>query len=201
MANQKMQDLKKTERDSRRKIILDSALDLFAIKDFRSVTVREIAKHAGVSIGTIYNYYPNLTGLFLDVFLNSAEEITHRFDDMSRKELPTLEQLCEFYITFLNDNMTFYQMMSHFMLAGELSSEAIQKLDEIMRELMNRIEKTLVSAGMQTNSRITAHALFSALNGIMISYARYPGKSDDDIRRHTVRVAKVISGIFETSTH
>ncbi len=201
MANQKIQELKKSERDSRRKIILDSALDLFAIKDFRSVTVREIARHAGVSIGTIYNYYPNLTELFLDVFLNSAEEITHQFDNMSRKEPPTLEQLCEFYITFLNDNMTFYQMMSHFMLAGELSSDATQKLDEIMRELMNRMEKTLVSAGIQTDSRITAHALFSALNGIMISYARYPGKSDDDIRHHTLRVAKVISGIFETSAH
>jgi AcrR family transcriptional regulator len=201
LANKKIQDLKKIERDSRRKIILDSALDLFAIKDFRSVTVREIAKHAGVSIGTIYNYYPNLTELFLDVFLNSAAEITQRFDDMSRKAPPTLEQLCIFYITFLNDNMTFYQMMSHFMLAGELSSEATQKLDEIMRELMNRMEETLVSAGIQTNSRITAHALFSALNGIMISYARYPGKSDDDIRRHTLRVAKVISEIFETSTH
>ncbi len=201
LANQKIQDLKKTERDSRRKIILESALDLFAIKDFRSVTVREIAKHAGVSIGTIYNYYPNLTELFLDVFLNSAEEITHQFDNMSQKEPPTLEQLCEFYITFLNDNMTFYQMMSHFMLAGELSSKATQKLDEIMRELMNRMEKTLVSAGIQTNSRITAHALFSALNGIMISYARYPGKSDDDIRHHTLRVAKVISSIFETSAH
>lgn len=196
-----MQDLKKSERDSRRKIILDSALDLFAIKDFRSVTVREIAKHAGVSIGTIYNYYPNLTELFLDVFLNSAEEITRRFDNMSRNEPPTLEQLCEFYITFLNDNMTFYQMMSHFMLGGELSYEATQKLDEIMRELMNRMEKTLVSAGIQANSRITAHALFSALNGIMISYARYPGKSDAEIRCHTLRVAKVISGIFETNAH
>lgn len=201
LANQKMQDLKKSERDSRRKIILDSALDLFAIKDFRSVTVREIAKHAGVSIGTIYNYYPNLTELFLDVFLNSAEEITRRFDNMSRKELPSLEQLCEFYITFLNDNMTFYQMMSHFMLAGQPSTEATQKLDEIMRELMNRMEKTIVSAGIQTNSRIIAHSLFSALNGIMISYAHYPGKSDDDIRHHTLRVAKVISGIFEASAH
>jgi AcrR family transcriptional regulator len=201
LANQKIQDLKKSERDSRRKIILDSALDLFAIKDFRSVTVREIAKHAGVSIGTIYNYYPNLTELFLDVFLNSAKEITRQFDNMSRKESPTLEQLCKFYITFLNDNMTFYQMMSHFMLAGELSSEATQRLDEIMRELMNHMEKTLISAGIQTNSRITAHALFSALNGIMISYARYPGKSDEDIRRHTLRVAKVISGIFKISAH
>jgi AcrR family transcriptional regulator len=195
----KLENLKQIERDSRRKIILDAALSLFAIKDFRSVTVREIAKHAGVSIGTIYNYYPNLMELFLDVFLNSAEEITHILNKMSEKASPTLEQLCEFYITYLNDNMTFYQMMSHFMLGGELSYDATRKLDKKMKELMNRMEMALLASGRKSNTRITAHALFSALNGIMISYARYPGKTDDDIRRHTLRLASVIAGVFKTT--
>jgi AcrR family transcriptional regulator len=194
-----MQDLKKIERDSRRKIILNSALDLFAIKDFRSVTVREIAKHAGVSIGTIYNYYPNLMELFLDVFIDSTEEITRMLDELGKKRPPSLEQLCKFYITYLNDNMTFYQMMSHLMLGGELSYDATQKLDEKMKELINRMEMALFASGRQSNSRITAHALFSALNGIMISYARYPGKTDDDIRRHTLRLASVIAGVFSTT--
>lgn len=195
----KLEDLKQIERNSRRKIILDSALDLFAVKDFRSVTVREIARHAGISIGTIYNYYPNLMELFLDVFLNSTEEITRSLDDMGKDKPLSLEQVCEFYITYLNDNMTFYQMMSHFMLGGELSDNAAQKLSKKMKELMDRIETALIAGGRQTNSRLTAHALFSALNGIMISYARYPGKSDDDIRRHTLRVAKIIAGVFNDS--
>ncbi len=195
----KLEDLKQIERDSRRKIILDAALELFAVKDFRSVTVREIARHAGVSVGTIYNYYPNLTELFLDVFLNSAAEITRMLDAMNLKNAPSLKQLCEFYITYLNDNMTFYQMMSHFMLGGELSPYATPKLDEIMKALMNRMEKAILSAGIQSNSRLTAHALFSALNGIMISYARYPGKNDADIRRHTLRLADIIAVIFQTS--
>jgi AcrR family transcriptional regulator len=200
LVKQRLADLKQIERDSRRQIILDAALELFAIKDFRSVTSREIARHAGVSIGTIYNYYPNLMELFLDVFLNSTEEITRMFDTIGKVKPVSLEQLCEFYITYLNDNMTFYQMMSHFMLGGELSHDATQKLDETMKELMNRMESALIGAGIQANSRLTAHALFSALNGIMISYARYPGKSDADIRHHTLRLAKVITDIFKTSS-
>jgi len=200
LANKRIQDLKENERDSRRKIILDAALSLFAIKDFRSVTVREIAKHAGVSIGTIYNYYPNLMELFLDVFLDSTEEITHMLDKLGKEKPPSLEQLCKFYITYLNDNMTFYQMMSHFMLGGDLSINATQKLDNKMKELMNRMEIALLASGHQSNPRITAHALFSALNGIMISYARYPGKTDNDIRRHTLRLASVIADVFTTTT-
>ena len=199
MANTKLQTLKQTERDSRRQIILDAALTLFAARDFRSVTVREIAKQAGISIGTIYNYYSNLTELFLDVFLNSAEEITQLLDQLSDQKPAPLETICELYIGFLNDNMTFYQMMSHFMLGGDLSPDATQKLDTQMKELMNRLETALIAAGLDKNTRIIAHALFSALNGIMISYARYPGKTDADIRRHTLRLAKTIAGIFKSN--
>ena len=196
MPKNKLQSLKKIERNSRRKMILDAALTLFAIKDFQSVTVREIAKEAGVSIGTIYNYYPNLTELFLGVFLECAQEMTQILDNMNKDAPPSLEKLCEFYITYLNENMTFYQMMSHFMLGGEMSTQATQKLDAHMTELMNRIEAAVIGTGIKNNSRLTAHALFSALNGIMISYARYPGKTDDDIRRHTVRLAGIIADIF-----
>jgi len=196
----RLADLKQMERNTRRHIILDAALTLFAEKDFKSVTVREIARQAGVSIGTIYNYYPNLTELFLDVFLTSAEEITRLLNLTAPKSPPDLEKVCEVYITYLNDNMTFYQMMSHFMLGGDLSADATRKLDDIMKALMDRIEAALAAAGIRENLRLTAHALFSALNGIMISYARYPGKSDDDIRRHTLRLAKIIARVFKTAS-
>lgn len=200
MPKNKLQSLKEIERDSRRKLILDAALTLFAIKDFRSVTVREIAKEAGVSIGTIYNYYPNLSELFLGVFLECAQEMTQHLDELNRDSSPSLEELSEFYITYLNENMTFYQMMSHFMLGGEMSTKANKKLDEHMSQLMDRIENAVLGAGIKNDSRLTAHALFSALNGIMISYARYPGKTDDDILRHTLRLAGIIAGVFSRNS-
>ena len=62
--------------------------------------------------------------------------------------------------------------------------------------MMTRLEAALILAGIKTDSRITAHALFSALNGIMISYARYPGRSDEDIRRHTLRLSEIIADVF-----
>lgn len=201
MPKNNLQSLKKNERDSRRKLILDAALTLFAVKDFQSVTVREIAKQAGVSIGTIYNYYPSLSELFLGVFIKCIQEITRILDDMNKDNVPAIEELCTSYISYLNENMTFYQMMSHFMLGGDMSKKAIKKLDLHMKQLMNRIEDAIHGAGIKNNSRLTAHALFSALNGIMISYARYPGKTDDEIRRHTLRLAGIIAGVFSQTEH
>ncbi len=191
-------EIKQNERETRRRLILAAAQKLFAEKDFRSVTVREIAKAAEVSIGTIYNYYANLDELFFDVFLEGTEQITELLaTEKQRKQSCSLARLCEVYIGYLNENMTFYQMMGHFMLGGKLSAEGTEKLNLVMRGLMDRVQAIIVAAGVKGETRLVAHALFSALNGIMISYAQYPGRSRDEVRRHTQRLAKVIAECFE----
>jgi AcrR family transcriptional regulator len=193
-------EIKQNERKTRRRLILAAAQKLFAEKDFRSVTVREIAKAAEVSIGTIYNYYANLDELFFDVFVEGIEQITALLEKEKRKNQPcSLARLCEVYIGYLNENMTFYQMMGHFMLGGKLSAEGTEKLNLVMRGLMDRVQAIIVAAGVKGETRLTAHALFSALNGIMISYAQYPDRSRGEIRRHTQRLARIIAGCFEQS--
>jgi len=189
--------LREREREVRRELILSAARKLFAEKDFRSVTVRHIAKEAGVSPGTIYRYYENLDGLFLDVFFAGAREIIERLDEeYEKKSGSSLLRFCEIYISYLNENMTFYQMMSHFMLGGKLAPEAIDRLNPIMRELMDRVETIVKEAGLQGETRLVSHALFSSLNGIMISYAQYPGRSLDEIQRHTLRLSRIVAALF-----
>ena len=197
MFNQKLAQLKESERDARRKLILDSACSLFSKKDFRKVNVREIAAEAGVSVGTIYNYYADLDELFLDVFLKNAEEITCLLKKESSDGLPSLENLCEIYITYLNRNMTFYQMMGHFMLGGKLSAEATEKLNQMMRILMDSIEATLKAQGVHGDTRSLSHALFSALNGIMISYAGYPGRDIEKVETYTRKLGGIVADIFK----
>ncbi|MEW6112165.1 MAG: TetR/AcrR family transcriptional regulator [Thermodesulfobacteriota bacterium] len=191
-------EIKQQERETRRRLILAAAQRLFAEKDFRCVTVREIAKTAEVSIGTIYNYYANLDDLLFDVFLKGSEEITERLEVERQRDQPcSLDRLCEIYIEYLNENMTFYQMIGHFMLGGILASGATEKLNLVMRALMERIDAILIAEGVKSETRLHSHALFSALNGIMISYARYPGRSRDEIRSHTKRLARLIARRFK----
>ena len=190
--------LKEAQRVARRELILSAAQDLFAERDFRSVTAREIARRAGVSPGTLYLYYKTLDELFLDVFFAGAEEITGRLDRALRgKGGCSVVRFCTLYVDFLNTHMTFYQMMGHFMLGGNLTAQATERLDPVMRELLDCVEQVLPKLRSQEARRLTAHALFSALNGIMISYARYPGRSAEETRRHTLRLAEIIARRFE----
>lgn len=190
--------LREKEKEARRELILSAARKLFAEKDFRSVTVREIAKAVEMSPGTIYRYYENLDDLFLDVFFAGAMDLTAVVDaEWEKGSGCSLKRFCEIYVGYLNENMSFYQMMGHFMLGGKLSPEATKRLNPIMRELMNRIEGIVRAADLERETRLVAHALFSALNGVMISYARYPGRSLEEIRRHTLRLAVLVAECFE----
>jgi AcrR family transcriptional regulator len=194
-------DLRDKEREARRALILAAAQKLFADRDFTSVTAREVARAAGVSPGTIYRYYENMDDLFLDVFFVGAQDIAAIIK--AECTLPggcSIRRFCELYVGFLNDNITYYQMMSHFMLGGRLSDAAIGRLNPVMRHLMDLIEQVIREARIDGDTRAVSQALFSSLNGIMISYAKYPGRTLEEIRHHTLRLAGVVAGFFGGET-
>lgn len=192
-----LKQLKEKERAVRRELILSAAQALFSEKDFRQVTVREIAKKAEVSLGTIYNYYRNINDLFVDVFLVHVDRMRELLDEEKQKlGRCSIARLCEIQVGYLNEHMTFYQMMSHFMLGDALPSENAERIDPIIRSLFERIDQILLSEGHTEDIRLKSQALFAAMNGMMISYARYPGRSLDEIRTHTLRLARIIADQF-----
>jgi AcrR family transcriptional regulator len=192
-----LKQLREKERGVRREMIISAAQTLFAESDFRKVTAREIAKTAGVSPGTIYRYYKNMDDLFLDVFLIHASEISSLIDlEFEKEQQCSVQRYCEIQVTYLNENMSFYQMMSHFMLSGELPSETSSKMDPVMRRLLDLLERVLKDSGIRENTRLSAHALFSAVNGTMISYARYPGRDLQEVKTHTLKLARIIADRF-----
>lgn len=196
-----LRELREKEREVRRDLILSAAQSLFSEKDFRQVTVREIAKRAQVSPGTIYRYYRNINDLFVDIFLDHIDNISMLVDlEFENNGSCSVVRLCEIHVDYLNKHMTFYQMMSHFMLGDALPSDNAEKIDPIMRSLFDRTEQILRSEGHEEDVRIKAHALFSAMNGTMISYARYPGRSLEDVRTHTMRLARIIAEQFSMSS-
>ncbi len=188
-------DLKHQERENRRILILNTALELFSSKDFRQVTSREIAKRAGMGVGTLFNYFKTMDELFLDIFLKNTEDLTLMIHS-SCEDPPVLSTVCDVYISFLNDHMIFYQMMGHFMLGGDLSPQGTEKLNHHMRLLLDPLEAAVLAAGIPGDTRCLSHAIFSALNGIMISYARYPGRTAGEIRDYTRHLAGIIADTF-----
>jgi AcrR family transcriptional regulator len=75
---------------AREEQILSAAAIVFAEKGFHSTTIRDIAKRAGISDGTIYNYFDNKTSLLLGIFNRMRasilqEERTHIVVDVDQR--------------------------------------------------------------------------------------------------------------------
>lgn len=58
--------------------IFNSGRELFYSKGFKDTNVSEIAKMAGIGVGTFYNYYSSKEELFLEVYIKENEDLKKR---------------------------------------------------------------------------------------------------------------------------
>ena len=61
---------KEKRKEERKGQILEAALDIFSRKGYAAATIPEIARAAGVAVGTIYLYFPDKRELFIAAVKN-----------------------------------------------------------------------------------------------------------------------------------
>lgn len=84
--------------------ILETAEQLFAIKGFDGVTVREIAEQAHVNVAMINYYFRNKDGLYLGIVESYLEAISAELEKVLRQETDPRQRIKLFikcYIEFL----------------------------------------------------------------------------------------------------
>jgi AcrR family transcriptional regulator len=67
-------------QDSRRETVLEAAAELFAAKGFDGVSMRDIAKRAGMLSGSLYYHFPSKDDLFAEVHSAAVARVTARLD-------------------------------------------------------------------------------------------------------------------------
>ncbi len=87
--------------EARRNQILDAAASVFAEKGYHRATTKEIASVAGVSEGTIYNYFDNKADLLIGMMTRLAElrELPEELEDALQSDAR------EFLVTIFRDRM------------------------------------------------------------------------------------------------
>jgi AcrR family transcriptional regulator len=70
-------------RETRRRQIMDTALELFASEGFSHCSISMLAQHAGISKGLMYNYFDSKEELLVAVIENGLNEIMNLLDPNS----------------------------------------------------------------------------------------------------------------------
>lgn len=89
-----------------RDALLRAAVDLFNEKGFASATMREISTRAGLSPGTIYNYFPSKERIFFAYFEEKQQQLQATLAQVSDLAEFTLKEKLQTLVESLLDNYT-----------------------------------------------------------------------------------------------
>ncbi|MGA9109506.1 MAG: TetR/AcrR family transcriptional regulator, partial [Smithella sp.] len=177
---------------------MDAAEKVFAVKLYNAVSMQEIADEAGLAKSSIYTYFPTQEVLFVEVVLRDADIL---FKELERilegKKKTDLGKMINAFLDFFSEREAFFRMSSQFMLYGNISHESIEKLNPITRRMLDIFDQLFLRLEYKGNVRILSHTLFAALSGILIAYRKYPGRSEEDIRKHMKRIGENIREMME----
>ncbi len=110
--------------------IIDSARELFYLKGFKDTNISDIAKNAGIGVGTFYNYYPSKEAIFLEIYSNEN-------DNLKKIMINSMD---------LNEDPV--SMITKLVIknANEMNSNLILK-EWYNKELFNKLEKSFYEQG------------------------------------------------------
>ena len=185
--------LKRQEREIRENLIVDAARTVFGSKTYDQVSMNEIAKAAGIAKSSIYTYFPNQESLFVETaFRDTCKFIASLKARVQAERAPSLETFMNDYLDYHIEHDAHWRMITHFALHGNIGEASAEKLNQISRQVMDLLETVLKKFDYKDDTRLLAHTLFAALSGIMISFRKYPGRTEAARIAHMKRIAKLI---------
>jgi AcrR family transcriptional regulator len=128
-----------------RKYVLERCVDIFYQRGYRNVTLKDIAKHLNVSVGSMYYYFPSKKHLFQEMYKMLQEKAQEEFHQIL-KDCKTPYEKVEKFITTILENPTMVQKQSIliFDLVREDSPVTVKRISfEFIRQFALILQKEL----------------------------------------------------------
>ena len=179
--------------NQRQRQIIDAAIDVFSRKGFSEATTHEIAKEAGVAVGTIYKYFNNKRDLLVKVVTDTVItgpliEILQKRDDVDDDTF--IRSIISDRLNFGIENIgRIIPLLSEILRDDELSkrfADAVLKPNIVIGE---RYLQAKLGSGIvrPLNVQITIRCIIGMLIGFLLIY-RIEGKKSpaNSMRREEV---------------
>ncbi len=181
-------------RDQKKKLIMDTAMHLFASEGFYKTSISEIARKAGISKGLMYNYFESKDDLLLRIVTEGMEEMFGLFDtnqdgELSKEELlGFIDQSCR----LLKSRTLYWKLYFSIVAQPQVLSMFGTRFMEMLQPFWELVRKYFQKMGAG-NPDAEAVLLYSILDGLAFNYVQNPGNFPlDEIREILIkRYAKI----------
>ena len=135
-----------TKKSIKRKKIIEAASSLFSRNSYHEVMMEEVAKHASIAKGTVYNYFPSKEDLYFSIMQQRMENLITSLREKIKDESSSIESLHSYVIhlyMFMMKYQDFFLMYQKESLNAEhqLCSELV-KLEKELKNILSGIIKT-----------------------------------------------------------
>jgi AcrR family transcriptional regulator len=195
-ARSTFQKLRDDERETRRELIVETAMSLFRSRPVSKIGMRDIAKKAGISAAAIYRYFPSRDDILVEAIIKHIQTVEERLERRLNAGQNSLEELAIASVDYLMDHESLFQMMGHFMVTGRVNPKALEKFNTVQRYFFNLLDKVNQQAGLGESNRLYSHAIYASIVGVVMTFRNYPGRDKEEIRRHIHRLTRLVSDAF-----
>ncbi len=174
--------LKKMENlTEKQKRVLQASLELFASQGFEATTSQQIAKRAGVSVGSVYHTFPTkqaiLVAVLAPIFEGTMDTVANQFNDNTfGKGFESVEELVKVTIAdrfyFADKNINVIRLMLGQMLVNSVFVEVLKKFFE--QQAKQLVLPTIVR--LQAEQKIKNLPIEKILQILFYPLATYIGK-------------------------
>lgn len=130
----------------KKRLIKKTAINLFSSNGYHSVSTNEIAKKAGVSIGTLYSYFPNKETLYKELVSDMYNEILSQVVPETTVSPLSPREVIKGYINLLVKSHTYMTAFQKEVASLSYQSEEFRKLEEPFKKMtIEKIKLLLVN--------------------------------------------------------
>jgi AcrR family transcriptional regulator len=159
---------------ARRKQILEAATRVFAEKGFRRATTREVARTAGVSEGTIYNYFKNKDALLMAI-LDRLNETERRAVDFEEGMATDFQGFLQGYLrrrmsTIWENREVFRVVLSEMLVNADLRELYLRQVVEPTMKMAEENFRSRVEKGAvrETDAPLAMRSVAGAVLGVLV---------------------------------
>ena len=170
------EDTKGQTKEYRRKQILDAALAVFSKKGYGEATIPDIAREAGVGVGTIYNYYESKRDLLVSLVRLYTSVVTEPLRELvvqlaEEDESTSVQTIIENGLDWGSDDLKgFLFIFTEVLRDPELAEHfSGQFLASVLQSLENYVAERVSSGDFRRlDHKVVARALAGMILGFLL---------------------------------
>jgi AcrR family transcriptional regulator len=183
---------------ARREQIVEAATRVFAEKGFRRATTREVAREAGVSEGTIYNYFEDKDDLLMAI-LHRLNETERRAEDFEEGTATDFRRFLEEYLrrrmslTWENREV-FRVVLSEMLVNAELRELYLRQVVEPTMRMAEENFRSRMDQGevRETDAPLAMRSVAGAVLGLLVLGLL----GDEEVGSRPEEIPDVLAGLL-----